>query len=205
MSKVSYQAKYEMSSAKIQFASPAVGDLDHDAYQEIVVGTSDGWVYAIKPDKSTCTTLWAFDTAAALNAHAFTPSATTIRQATTVADLDGDGWNEVIIPIGTVSEDKQNGGVVVLTHDGRQMPVWPQLTFDHYDKAYTEGVASSPAVGSHSVGADQTSGEGGQHARRGDVARICRPTLAQFQCADCLDAQRARGHPRSEWVVVRHE
>ncbi len=146
LNKAPYQAKCQLSGARIQFAAPAVGDLDHDAYLEIVLGTSDGWVYAIKPDSATCTTLWAFDTAAALNAHAFTPSVTTIRQAPAIADLDGDGWNEVVIPVGTVSEDRQNGGVVVLTHDGRLMSGWPQLTFDHYDTAYTEGVVSSPAL-----------------------------------------------------------
>jgi hypothetical protein len=144
--KVPYQAKCQLPAARIQFASPAVGDLDHDAYQEIVVGTSDGWVYALKPDKSTCTILWAFDTAAALNAVAVNPSRTTIRGMPAIADLDGDGWNEVVVPIGTVWEAKQNGGVVLLSHDGHLLPGWPQLTFAKNDAAYTDGVATSPAV-----------------------------------------------------------
>ena len=67
MVKAPYQARCRLPSARIQFAAPAVGDLDHDPYQEIVVGTSDGWVYAVKADKPACTILWAFDTAKALN------------------------------------------------------------------------------------------------------------------------------------------
>ena len=43
MIKVATQTRTRLTSARIQFASPAVGDLDHDLqYQEIVVGTSDG-------------------------------------------------------------------------------------------------------------------------------------------------------------------
>lgn len=146
MRPVPYQVKCLMPSARIQFASPAVGDLDHDAYTEIVIGTSDGHVYAVKPNKPACTILWHFDTSATLNLHAYTSSATTVRQAPTIADLDGDGWNEVVVPVGSVEQDRQNGGVIVLTHDGQLAPGWPQLTFDRHDIAYTEGVASSPAV-----------------------------------------------------------
>ena len=141
-----YQAKCRLPSARIRFAAPAVADLDGDAYQEIVVGTSDGWVYALKADKPTCTILWSFNTSAALNTHAHNPSPTTIRQALAIIDLDGDNWNEVLVPVGTVAGDQQNGGMVVLTHDGQLRPGWPQLSFDAYDQGYTEGIVTSPTA-----------------------------------------------------------
>lgn len=118
-----------LSAGRVQFAAPAVGDLYHDGYLDIVVGTSDGWVFAIRPDSYNGTILWSFNTKDAMNAIARNPSDTTIRAAPAIADIDGDGWKEVIVPVGTVPQAMQNGGLVVLTHDGKLMPGWPQLTF----------------------------------------------------------------------------
>ncbi len=146
MQLVPYAAKCRLPSARIQYAAPTVADLDHNAFQEIVVGTSDGWVYALKADTPTCTILWSFDTSAALNTRVLIPSPTTIRQAPAIIDLNGDGWNEVLVPVGTVAGDLQNGGMVVLTHDGQLMPGWPQLAFDFYDQGYTEGIVTSPTA-----------------------------------------------------------
>ena len=143
---VPYEMYTSLSGSKIQFSSPALGDLDHDPYVEIVVGDIDGRIYAIKPDKSTGTLLWSFDTASALNAIAHFPSGTTILGSITIADLDGDGWQEVIVSVGNVYSEGENGGVVVLHHDGTLMPGWPRLTFDTYGSHQTEGVAKAPVV-----------------------------------------------------------
>ena len=132
-------AKCVLPKGRVQFAAPAVGDLDHSKSLAIVIGTIDGWVYAVKPSSPTCTILWQFDAAAAMNALAQVPSAVTIRGAPTIADLNRDGWNEVIIPAGSVTGDHQNGGVVVLTHDGKLMPGWPQLSFAKYT-SYADGI-----------------------------------------------------------------
>jgi hypothetical protein len=145
MNKAPLLAKCVLPKGWIQFAAPAVGDLDHSGALAIVVGTSDGWVYAVKPSPYACTVLWQFDVAAAMNALAQAPSPATIRGAPAIADLDRDGWNEVIVSVGTVIGQNQNGGVVVLTHDGKLMSGWPQLTFAYYT-AYTNGIVESPAT-----------------------------------------------------------
>ncbi len=146
LNRVAYLVKAVANAGRVQFASPAIADLDHDPYQEIVIGSVDGRVVAIKPDTATGTVLWNFDTAAALNALAHTPSGTTIRGAPAIADLDRDGWNEVIVPVGEVPTANQNGGMVVLTHDGKLKPGWPQMTFEKYRDTHTEGIGTPPAV-----------------------------------------------------------
>ena len=147
MIKAPYQTKALLYGAqKVQFAAPALADLDHDRYLEIIVGTSDGWVYAIKPDSASGTVLWSFDTAAALDAVAEVASPTTVRAAPTIADLDNDGWNEIIIAVGTIAQSQQNGGLLVLDHNGNLLPGWPQLTLAKENPPFTSGMANSPAV-----------------------------------------------------------
>ncbi|MBN1246134.1 MAG: VCBS repeat-containing protein, partial [Anaerolineae bacterium] len=135
-----------LPSAKIEFASPALGDLDGDGTPEIVVGTSDGWVHAVKANSSQGTILWSRNTASALNAVAPNPAAATIRAAITIADLDGDGWHEVIVPVGDILQVPENGGVVVYSHSGALYSGWPQVTYDREATGYTAGIASTPAV-----------------------------------------------------------
>ncbi len=135
-----------LPSGRVQFASPALGDVDGDGKLEIVVGTLDGWVHVIKPDRYEGTILWSRDTSVALNAFARNATKTTIRNAITIADLDGDGYNEVIVPVGDVFETAENGGMVVYTHDGRLKEGWPQLTYDRRALGHTAGIVSTPAV-----------------------------------------------------------
>jgi hypothetical protein len=146
LNRMPYQVKAVVNAARVQFASPAIADLDHDPYQEIIIGSSDGRVVAVKPNTAKGTVLWNFDTAAAINARARIPSGTTIRAAPAVADLDGDGWNEVIVAVGDITSVNQNGGLIVLSHDGKLKPGWPQLTYDKYDPDFTEGIGTPPAI-----------------------------------------------------------
>ena len=141
-----YEVYRALSGARIGYSPPAVGDLDHDEYLEVVVGGTDGLVYAIKPDQYDGTLLWTFDTAAALNAIANYPSGTHIRGAITIADLEGDGWNDVIVTIGTITSYEQNGGIVVLNHDGTLKPGWPKMTFDIGGPPQTEGAGKAAVV-----------------------------------------------------------
>lgn len=146
LNRAPYLVKAVLNAARAQFASPAVADLDHDQYQEVVIGSIDGRVIAVKPNTASGTVLWSFDTAAALNASARVPSGATVRAAPAIADLDGDGWNEVVVPVGDITSANQNGGMIVLSHDGKLKPGWPQLTYDKYDPGYTEGIGTPPVV-----------------------------------------------------------
>lgn len=134
-----------LPKGRVQFAAPAVGDLDRSGRPTIVIGTTDGWVYAVKPDPFTCTVVWQFDVTAAINAVARIPSSTTVRGAPAIADLDGDGWNEVIVTSGAITSDHKNGGIVVLTHDGKLMPGWPQIPYAYYTD-YAEALLQSPVI-----------------------------------------------------------
>lgn len=138
-------AKCVFNSARVQFAAPAVGDLDHSGVQAIVVGTSDGWVHTVKLNQSTCVPLWSYNVKPAVDAIAQNPTAISIRTAPVIADVNRDGWNEIFVAFGSITADNQNGGVVALTHDGKLLPGWPQLSFAKYS-AYTDGILNSPAA-----------------------------------------------------------
>ena len=146
ISQVPPQFTTVLPSARVRFASPALGDLDGDGDAEIVVGTSDGWVHALRAGSSQGTVLWSRNTATAINAVALTSTATNIRAAITIADLDRDGWNEVIVPVGDVFASEQNGGMVVYDRHGQVVPGWPRLTYDRQALGFTAGIASTPAV-----------------------------------------------------------
>ncbi len=83
-------------------ASPAIGDVNGDGVAEVVIGDSDGWVYAIAGNGSM---LWGVKPA---------PTGFQIQlgNAPVIADLDGSGTNEVAISTGyaTYVLEGGNGG-----------------------------------------------------------------------------------------------
>ena len=139
-----------LPGAGVEYGSPVIADLDKDGKKEIVVGGTDGKVYAVRPDGSL---IWVFDVTAPINSPAPQPGKSHIDSAPAVADLDNDGWPEVILSVGSpASLLGYNGGVVVLSHDGKLCPGWPQVGADQIGPqmggpdGWLEGFYSSPAV-----------------------------------------------------------
>lgn len=131
----------------VRFSPPTLVDLDGDGKQDILVGTYDGKVFALRHKSSAphLSIVWSHDTASDLG------SPTTIRGAISAADLDGNGRLEVLVPVGGVFATYTFGGFVVLDALSGQT-IW---TYRAYDQAgspllpdgYSDGVVSSPTPG----------------------------------------------------------
>jgi hypothetical protein len=141
-----------LSGAAVEYASPTAADINGDGQAEIVVGGSDGLVYAVGANGNL---LWTFDTAAAINRLVRHPGRSVINSAPAIADIDGDGEPEVVISVGVPAASLigYNGGMVVLDKNGRLEPGWPQVTTDQLGTdvtpgdGYIEGFYGAPALG----------------------------------------------------------
>jgi hypothetical protein len=108
----------------------ALGDLNQDGVDDIVVGGSDGKVYAYR---GTGAKLWEYDTGNAA-----------IEGKAAIGDIDGDGWNEVLIGVGSTFTPNAPGGVYAFTHDGGLHWFYASRDFDH--DGIPDAVRSSPAL-----------------------------------------------------------
>ena len=145
----------QLSGTRIVFSSPTLVDLDGDHKLDIIVGGSDGIVYAVKP---TGKLLWSYQVAQSIDPLVSHPTSTSvIRGAISAADINKDGYPEVVVPVGEIDQAEHlpngrdvNGGVVVLDHRGALVPGWPVITRDHWGEEadeYSDGVPVAPALG----------------------------------------------------------
>jgi hypothetical protein len=133
----------------VRFSPPALADLKGDGHLEVLVGTSDGKVYAIQYSSTSpfLSVLWSHDTSADLGC------ATSIRGAISAGDLNGDGTVEAVVPVGDINTNTC-GGLVVLNGQTGSLK-WSYKSFD--DMVNTNGavgqdglsdpIISTPALG----------------------------------------------------------
>ena len=145
----------QLSGARVVFSSPTLADLDGDQKLDIVVGGSDGIVYAIN---STGQLLWSYQVAQAIDPLVSHPTGTSvIRGAVSVADINADGYSEVVVSVGEIDHAEQlpngrdvNGAMLVLDRRGVILPGWPVITRDHWGEeadGYSDGIPVAPALG----------------------------------------------------------
>ncbi|MDM7917319.1 MAG: VCBS repeat-containing protein, partial [Candidatus Eisenbacteria bacterium] len=113
-------------------AALGAADLDRDGYPEVLAGDVEGKVHALRRD-GTSLEGW----------PARVPGTTAlpaISGAVTAADLDGDGWTEVIVT-------QAAGRVCVLLSDGQAAAGWPVSTAAGDDPPNAGTIFSRPAIG----------------------------------------------------------
>ncbi len=124
----------------------ALGDLNGDEVDDVVVGGSDGRIYAYGGGGAGL--LWAYDTYTDTHARA------SIEGKAAIGDIDRDGHNEVVIGVGSTFTPQAPGGIWAIHHDGTRM--WYRLSGDFNGDNIPDGVHSTPAL------ADVDLNDGGQ-------------------------------------------
>jgi hypothetical protein len=117
---------WSASDTDCHIGSPVLADLNKDARPDIVAVTNNGHVVAVRNDG---VLLWDVDLGPLFG---MSSGAQEIASSPAVADIDNDGWSEVVVGAGTIySNVCTQGGVIVLDHNGRAKQGWPQLAVDY--------------------------------------------------------------------------
>jgi hypothetical protein len=119
-----------LPGAVVRLPPIALGDLNGDGVDDMVVGASDGIVHAYTGSGQH---LWSIDT-----------GDMAIEGKAAIGDLDGDGSNEVVVGAGSAFTNRTRGGLYVFEHTGaRRCSFTPaDFTLD----GIPEGIFSSPAL-----------------------------------------------------------
>lgn len=113
---------------KFGWSTPACGDIDGDGFDEIIQGSSDGWVYAWHKDG---TDVRDGDPASTVSGRFLYLNSPYVYSSPALADLNHDGKLDIII-------GGNDGKLYALKYDGTAIPGFPYATGG--------GISSSPAV-----------------------------------------------------------
>jgi hypothetical protein len=129
-------------------SSPTIADVSGDGIPEIVIGHQDGYLRVLNAANGQNIAHWPQP----VSAIAGGPP-TAIDGTAAVADLDKNGTNEIVVPLGSTWKQNQQGGVVVLNRDGTtrcryrtgdEGNIWANTPGPD---GYSDAVYSSPAIG----------------------------------------------------------
>lgn len=123
---------WSVEGSWVKHSSPVIADLDPSRGNgpEIAVGSHDGRLYVLRVSGGKLGLVWSADIG------------TIIDSSPSVADLDGDGFREVLVGAGN-TDRKHASGVHVFAHDGRNHRHWATPDVP----GFSNGVFSAPAVG----------------------------------------------------------
>jgi hypothetical protein len=119
-------------SGAVKASSPAVGDLDNDGVQEIVVGTANRRVYVINAN-GTVRAGWPVIMPGEIGA------------APSLGDVDRDGFLDIVVASGSTSDATTSGAVRAYRRDGTI--IWSFSPLDTNGDTRPDGVVSTPAIG----------------------------------------------------------
>ncbi|HET9444121.1 MAG TPA: VCBS repeat-containing protein, partial [Acidimicrobiales bacterium] len=132
--------------ADLRWSSPAIGDVNGDGSNDVVVGGQNGLVYAYNANGANVPGWPA-------RVEVVPGQLTAVASSPAIGDLDGDGDTEVVVGAGTRDDNHRNehGGVVILRGDGSircrfrtndKFNVWTGGGPD----GFTEPVFNSPSI-----------------------------------------------------------
>ena len=150
-----------LGGARVMRAVPGAADFNGDGRKEIVIGTYDGRLFVIAYNGSSWTPVWSRQVALDINAAnpPHPQSTSRIETAPAIADLDGDGKLEIVIPVGGLPAEHINGGILVYGYNSPWSfsikSNWPQPKIDQVGggantgdpDGYWDGIYSTAAVG----------------------------------------------------------
>lgn len=125
-------------SGSLVRGSVALGDLDGDGVDDVVVGDTGGRIYAYRI-APTSRLLWVYDT------WGDTGSRAAIEGKPAIGDIDADGDNEVVVGVGSTFTPLAPGGVWALNGQSGQR-LWRYMSGDFNLDGVPDGVYSSPAL-----------------------------------------------------------
>ena len=132
----------ERSYTSCHASSPVLADIDGDGLLDVIVGTNDGHLVVVRHDGQQ---LWDRDTALWFGLHA---NAQQISASPSVADIDGDGDQEIVVATGSDHPHHCSpGGILVVDHLGQLVWRFDAEDYGTLPEGCADPIFATPALG----------------------------------------------------------